>query len=76
MRRRDEVKLVGKPTIRFRVWRIDVYGKRERSATCSLKLKVPRVDVPKSLGVRAATAPSAGEHSHKTVCWRIQRQDR
>jgi hypothetical protein len=24
---RDRVKLVGKPTKRFRVWRIDVYGK-------------------------------------------------
>jgi hypothetical protein len=27
MRWRDRVKLVGKPTKRFRVWRIDVYGK-------------------------------------------------
>ena len=28
------------------------------------------------LGVKAATAPSAGEHSQKAVCWRIQRQNR
>ena len=27
MRWRDRVKLVGKPTKRLRVWRIDVYGK-------------------------------------------------
>jgi hypothetical protein len=27
-------------------------------------------------GVKAATAPSAGEHSQEAVCWPIQRQDR